>query len=171
MNTLSLILHTLAAAVLVGPQVLMFYAVTPATWLIEHDEKLKRDVLKVVTGRFARLAVVAFVVLLVTGVYQWFAIPPEIREARATLNLGWIFSIKIFLVVVLAGLTYWHVAKYARSITRLSDEVIAGRGDPGELESLRLRSFSFSIAILVVSILVLVLGVALGDHEYAWVQR
>ena len=172
MHVLSLILHTLAAAVLVGPQVLMFYAVTPATWLIEHDEKLKRDILKVVTGRFARLSVAAFLVLVVTGIYQYFfLIPPEIREARAEINLGWIFSIKMLGVVAMVGMTWWHVMKYGRRIAALSDAVIAGTGDPGELESVRLQSFTFSIGLMLVSLLVLALGVALGDHEFAWVQR
>ena len=171
MHTLSLILHTLAAAVLVGPQLLMFYAVVPATWLIERDERLRRDVLRVVTQRFARIAVGAFVVLVATGLYLYFAIPAEIRAESGAINLGWLFSVKMVFVVALVGLTYWHVARYAGRIAALSVAVIAGHGDAGELESARLRSFSFSIVIMLVSVATLVLGVALGDHEFAWSPR
>ncbi len=159
MHTISLILHTFAAAVLVGPQLLMFYAVTPATWLIEHDEKLKRDVLRVVTHRFAQLSMIAFAVLVLTGVYQYTMLAPE--EIR-----GWIFSTKMLGVIAMVGMTYWHVAKYGRAIARLSDDVIAGRGDEGELESLRLKSFTFSIALMVVSIATFALGVALSTGGF-----
>ena len=171
MHTFSLILHSLAAAALVGPQVLMFYAVVPSTWLIERDERLRRDVLRVVTQRFARLSVVAFVIVVVTGVYQYFAIPPEIRAESASINLGWLFSVKMVFVVAAVGLTYWHITRFGQRIATLSDAVIAGRGSADELESLRLRSFSFSIVIMLVSIATLVLGAALGDHEFAWSPR
>ena len=67
-GTISLILHVTAAVILVGPQILMFLAVVPSTWLIEDNEALRRAVLRVVAGRFGMLSVLAIAVLVITGV-------------------------------------------------------------------------------------------------------
>ncbi len=81
MNTVMLGIHVLLAAVLVGPQVLLFYAVVPSTWLIE-DEPLRRAVTRVVTQRFGVLTAVSLVGLLLTGLALYTSdvfVPPDIR--------------------------------------------------------------------------------------------
>ena len=69
METISLILHVSAAALLFGPQVLMFFALTPATWFID-DEQLKRNVVSTVARRFGIMSATSIVVLVATGIYQ-----------------------------------------------------------------------------------------------------
>ena len=72
MDTISLGLHVFFASILVGPQVLLFLAVVPATWLIE-DEGLRRSVTRVVTRRFGVLSGISLVGLLATGLYQFYS--------------------------------------------------------------------------------------------------
>jgi uncharacterized membrane protein len=175
-ETFSLMLHITAAAVLVGPQVLMFLAVVPATWLIEDDEQLKRRVLKVVAGRFGMLATASIVVLVLTGLYQYFTVlPPEIRANPNAYAFGPIFSLKMILFTALLLLIYIHTYRFSRRIADLSDRVIdlesapspatraEGRQLADELERARQRSFGFSVLVLGVSILTLWVGVALGS--------
>ena len=69
MDTIALGLHVLFAAIIVGPQILLFLAVVPSTWLID-DEGLRRNVTRVVTQRFAMLSALALVGLVLTGVYR-----------------------------------------------------------------------------------------------------
>ena len=172
MQTTSLIIHVIAAAVLFGPQVLMFYAVTPATWMLSNEE-VRRSVVKVVAGRFARLTVVALAVLLVTGLYQYFSIVPEsIREDPQGYRFGTLFAAKMgafTTVVVLIGV---HVVVYSRKIARLSDAVIAGDEEQqGALETARTQSFMFSLILLLVTLITLALGVALGDESFSYAQQ
>ena len=184
METISLAIHATAAVILVGPQILMFLAVVPATWLIEDDEQLKRAILGVVARRFGMLAGVSLVVLLITGLYQYFTIVPEhIRDAQNDYVFGVIFSLKMMMFTLLIILIYVHTYRFSRRIGALSDQVIALQADPspirreegqtlaGELERARQRSLTFSALILVVSLLTLWFGVALGHESFAWAQR
>lgn len=175
METIALALHVTAAAVLVGPQVLMLVAVVPASWLIEDDERLKRALLRAVATRFGVLAVIALGTLLATGLYQYFAIVPQaIREQPASYRFGALFMAKMALFVVLLAAIGAHTFIFSRRIGRLSDAVIAGEsegeggGDVRALERARRRSFTFSAAILALSLVLLWLGVALGNHEFSW---
>lgn len=171
MDTISLILHVTAAAILVGPQVLMFLAVTPATWLVD-DERLKRDLVRVVAGRFGMLAGSALVVLLATGLYQFYAYVPEsIQDDMMSYRFGIIFVVKMTLFTVLILLILAHTMFFSRRIARMSDAVLAGQEDPGALEYVRMQSFGFSVLLLVVSVAILWLGVTLGDHAYSYLPR
>ncbi len=170
-TTISLMLHVTAAAVLVGPQVLMFLAVTPASWLVD-DERLKRDILRVVAGRFGMLAGGSLVVLLATGLYQFYSkVPEHIQESMMDYRFGIIFVVKMTLFTVLLLLILSHTLFFSRRIARLSDAVIAGEEDPGRLEYARMQSFGFSVLLLIISIAVLWLGVTLGHEEYSYVPR
>lgn len=184
MDTIALILHVTAAAILVGPQVLMFFAVVPATWLIEDDERLKRSVLRVVAGRFGMLAAGSIVVLLVTGLYQYYTLVPlQIREAPNNYVFGAVFSTKMLMFTLLVGLIFVHTRLYSRKISALSDEVMALERDPSaagrelgrtraaELEVARRKSFTFSTIILATSMFTMWLGVALGHESFSWALR
>jgi uncharacterized membrane protein len=169
MDTVSLILHVTAAVVLVGPQVLMFYAVTPATWLID-DEELKRQILGVVARRFGLLAGVSLVVLLATGLHQFYSVVPvHIQEDMMSYRFGPVFVTKMTLFTVLVLLIMVHAMVFAKRIRRLSDAVLAGEGDKDELQLARMHSFLFSALLMLVSIAVLWLGVTLGHAEYSYV--
>ena len=183
MGTLSLVIHVTAAAILVGPQILMFLAVVPATWLIEDDERLKRAVTKVVAARFGMLATLAIVVLVVTGLYQYVVlIPDHIRQNPNEYRFGAIFALKMVMFVVTIVLIGVHMRVYGKRIAALSDKVIAAQDDPfsmptdevaaarDDLERARQKSFGFSVFILLASLLTMWLGVALGHESFAWAQ-
>lgn len=171
MGLISLIIHVTAAAVFVGPQLLMFYAVTPATWLID-DEKLKRQLVAVIARRFGALAAIALVTLLVTGLYQFYTIVPEyIQDDMMSYRFGLVFVTKMTMFTVVIGLVMLHAMVFARRIRRLSDAVEAGDAEPAELEQARMHSFLFSGLLLLASFATLWLGVTLGHAEYAYVPR
>jgi uncharacterized membrane protein len=169
MDSLSLMIHVTAAAVLVGPQVLMFYAVIPSSWLID-DERLKRDLLAVVARRFGALAGIALITLLVTGLYQFYSVTPDfIREDINAYRYGQIFMSKMLLFTILLGLIFAHAFIFSKKIRALSDAVLDGSGDAGELHQARMKSFLFSLLLLLASLGTLWLGSALGNHTYSYV--
>ncbi len=169
MDTLSLSIHVLLAATLVGPQLLLFYAVVPSTWLIE-DEGLRRAVTRVVTRRFAILSGISLVGLLITGLYQFYSdgiVPEGVREDMMDYRWGLIFSTKMTLFVLLIALTAVHGVVYGRRIQAASEAVERGELDAGVLERARRNSLLFSTVILLVSMVLLVLGVTLGNAAYS----
>jgi uncharacterized membrane protein len=172
MDTTSLIIHVTAAAVLFGPQVLMFYAVTPATWILANEE-VRRAVVKVIAGRFGQLTVIALVLLLLTGLYQYYSVVPEhIREAPNDYRFGMIFAAKMGGFTLIIALIAVHVIFFARKIARLSDAVIAGDDEQkAPLDLARSQSFLVSLILLLVTFATLALGVTLGDESYSYVQR
>ena len=168
MAELSLVLHVIAATLLVGPQVLLFFAVVPATWFVD-DEQLRRDVTRTIVGRYGMIAGIAVVILLVTGLYQFYSVTPDyITEDMSSYRFGWIFITKMTLFTMLIVLIGVH-AVVGRRIGRLTDQVIAGEGDAARLDDARRLSFMVSAGMMLVSIGVLVFGVLLGRIEYSYV--
>jgi len=166
----SLMIHLTAAAILIGPQVLMFYAVIPSTWLIS-DERLRRDVIQVVSRRFGLLAGLSLVVLLATGLNQFYTVTPQyIQDDMTAYRYGQIFITKMTLFTLLLGLILAHTFIFSRRIRALSDAVLAGTGDAGLLERTRMKSLLFTVLLIMVSLGVLWLGVMLGHHEYSYVS-
>lgn len=172
MDTIALIIHVTAAAVLVGPQVLLFVAVIPSTKLIP-DEALRREVTKLVTMRFGIISVIALLALLVTGLYQFYNVTPDvITDDINSFRYGRIFITKMSLFVVLVGLLVAHGAIIGPRIGRAADAVAAGEGGAeaaAALEQQRRRSMWISGALLLVSLAVLFLGVTLGNNQYSYV--
>ncbi len=171
MHLVSLIIHVTAAATFVGPQLLMFYAVTPASWLIE-DEQLKRQVVTVIARRFGALAAISLVTLLLTGLYQYYSIVPEsIQDNMMGYRFGYVFITKMSLFTTVLVLVLVHTLIFARRIRRTSEALDAGRGTVADLEAARRASFLFSFLLLLVSLGVLWLGVTLGDPSYSYLPR
>ncbi len=173
MDTISLCLHVLFAAILVGPQVLLFYAVIPSTWLIE-DEGLRRSVVQVVTRRFGVLSGISLVGLLITGLYQFYStaiVPEGVREEMMDYRWGLIFSTKMTFLVILIALIGVHGMVFGKRIRLASEAVQRGEGDAGALEAVRRTSMLFSTLILLVSVALLFLGVTLGYAGYSEVPR
>lgn len=169
MDTIMLAIHALLAAVFVGPQVLLFYAVVPSTWLIE-DEALRRSVLRVVTSRFATLTVFALLGLLGTGLYLYTSdmfVPPDVRANMMGYRFGPVFTLKMISIVLLVGLIAVHGAVFGRRVREASEALERGEGTPGALETARRSSLMFSAVLLLVSIAVLFMGVTLGNHAYS----
>jgi uncharacterized membrane protein len=173
MDTLSLCLHVFFATVLVGPQLLLAYAVVPSTWLIE-DERLRRSVTQVVTRRYAMLSGISLLGLLVTGLYQFYSddiVPQGIQDEMMDYRWGLIFVTKMTLVVILVALIAVHGFVFGRRIRATSEAVERGEADAGALENARRASFLFSTLILLVSVALLFLGVTLGYTGYSEVPR
>ena len=164
METISLILHVSAAALLFGPQVLIFFALTPATWFID-DEQLNRNVVSTVTRRFGMMSAASILVLVVTGVYQIQAFAPsDLIETK----WGSILVVKMIAFVILMILLMIHTTYFSKKIRILSDEVINGDEDKvGDLDYLRRQSWLFSFLMLLVTTGTLWLGIALGDHQFS----
>lgn len=169
MNTVVLGIHALLAAVLVGPQVLLFYAVVPSTWLIE-DEALRRAVTRVVTQRYATLTVVALAGLLLTGLSLFTTdvfVPPDVRADMMAYRFGPVFTLKMIAVVLLVALIAVHGMVFGRRVREMSEAVERGEAEPGALEAARRSSLLFSALLLAVSIAILFMGVTLGNHAYS----
>lgn len=169
MDTLMLATHVLLAAVLVGPQLLLFYAVVPSTWLIE-DESLRRNVTRVVTSRFATLTMISLSGLLLSGLYLYSSdvfVPPDIRSNMMAYRFGPVFTLKMISVVVLVALIGVHAAVYGRRVREASEALERGDGSQGALEAARRSSLIFSVFLMLVSIAILFMGVALGNHAYS----
>ncbi len=169
MENISLILHVSAAVLLIGPQVILFFAVVPATWMID-DERLRRDVTMVVTQRFAKISGFALVLLLATGLYQFYNVTPDfVSDDMTSFRFGWIFMTKMVLFTIVVVLVALHVV-VGKSVGRLTEAVIAGEGEEFELDSARRRSFMLSALLMFVSFAVLVFGVMLGRGEFSYVS-
>ena len=162
-------LHVLFASLLVGGQVVVFFAVIPSTWLID-DEGLRRRVTLVVAHRFTGIVIVSLVGLVLTGLAQFYTdvfVPPDIRENMTDFHFGRVFMVKMTLILVLMVLIGVHGAVFGQRIARISDAVQAGEMDQGDLEQARRTSMVFSALMVLVSIALIFLGAALGDHSYS----
>lgn len=169
MGAASLVVHVLLAAILVGPQILMFYAVAPASWLID-DHALRTSVVRVIARRFANLSVVALVGLLITGLYQFYTpsiVPPTIQDEMNDYRWGLIFQLKMTLFLVLIGMVAFHAAVLARRIARVTAAVESGTAQMWELERARRNSLLFSGLMILVSVGILALGVLLAYPPFA----
>ncbi|MYH41571.1 MAG: hypothetical protein F4150_07415 [Chloroflexi bacterium] len=170
METLSLILHVTAAAALVGPQILLFLAVIPATRELSDDDR--SAVTRSVTRRFGMIAGVSLVALLVTGLYQFYeVVPVAVQEEMNDFRFGPLFMAKMTLFLVLIALIAVHAAWLGPRIQAALDAGTAAEGARDALARLRRRSLWVSAAMVAVSLLVLALGVAMGHHEYAYLAR
>jgi uncharacterized membrane protein len=168
-ENLSLVLHFFAATLIVGPQVLLFVAVVPSTWLIE-DEALKRAVTRVVTQRYGMIAGIAMATSLITGLYQFYNVTPEaVSEDMNSYRFGWIFITKMTLFTAFIAMVAVH-AVIGRRIGRLADAVVAGDGDEFALENQRRFSLMLTMAMMAVSIGILVFGVLLGRGEFSHIE-
>ena len=161
--------HVLFAALLVGGQVLLYFAVLPSTWLIE-DEGLRRRVTLVVAHRFTWIVGISLVGLIVTGLAQFYTdifVPPGIREEMMEFHFGRVFMVKMLFVTILIIMIAVHGAVFGQRIGRISDAVQAGEMDRGELEQARRTSLVFSTLMVLVSIALVFLGATLGNHAYS----
>ena len=167
MNSIVLSLHVLFASMLVGPQILLFLAVVPATWLIP-DERLRRDVTRVVTQRFGIMASFAIGGLVLTGLYQLNSVVcVDVRDAMMDYRFGAVFAAKMATFLALLVAIGLHGMIYGRRIRLLSEAVERGEAEAGQLEQARRNSLMFSMVILLLSIAVLFMGATLGNHDYS----
>jgi uncharacterized membrane protein len=174
LDNIALIIHSFAAAALVGGMILLFLAVTPATWLIEFTP-LRRAVTRVVTRRFAMITGIALLALLLTGIYQFTSdtiTPPDVQDDINNFRFGRVFMVKMFLVPLLVIVIGVHGMWFGPRIGRATDAVVESNNDPEavwQMESLRRTSLIFSFAMLILGLAIFGLGVTLGNHGYSHV--
>ena len=174
MDLISLILHVTAAAALIGPQLLLFGAVIPATRQLPEEQR--SAVTRIVTRRFGMLAGIALLVLLTTGLYQFYEmVPQHVQDDMNEFHFGMIFMTKMTLFVVLLALIAAHAAWIGPRIQRALDATrntgATDGTEPEALRALRRRSLWISGAMVAASLAVLALGVALGHHEVSYGNR
>lgn len=168
--TLSVVIHSLAASVFVGGQIVMWAAVAPAARV--PDEATRRGVTRVAAGRFGMLSAASLLVLLGTGVFQLTQLPGEVLRGQPPRVFGALLAAKLGLLTLVLVMLGYHVARHAPAIAALSDRLLGGdRAVAGELAAARTRSARLATAMMIVSIAVLALGVVLGQHEAAWAVR
>lgn len=171
MDSISLILHVLAASALVGGEILLILAVLPATSLID-DQPVRRSVTRIVTRRFARITIVSLVVLLITGLYQFFQmVPTPIRENIQEFRWGPVFTTKMALFGLMLILIGIHGMYLGPRIARAYD--LASSGDANaslRLTNLRRSFLLVSLILVIVTIAVMASGVILGNHEYSYLE-
>ena len=162
-------LHVLFAAMLVGGEVLLFFAVVPSTWMID-DEGVRRQVTLVVARRFSAIVGVSIAGLLVTGLAMFYTdifVPPGVREDITGFHFGRVFIAKMTLFLIFIAMIGIHGVVFGRRIARISDAVEAGEMDAAELEQARRNSFLFSAFMVLVAVLLIFLGASLGNHAYS----
>ncbi len=158
-DTIVLWLHVLAAAVFIGPQFFLVVAAVPAMQTIE-DVKVRATAMRVMTMRFGMLGGGALVVLLITGVVNYF-------HAK---DLGYIsnddfpryfmaMQIKLTLVTVVVILTVLHGMVFGRRLQHLQES----DAPTEEIAKARQWSMLASMATLGASVAILFCAAVLGS--------
>lgn len=152
-------IHVLAATVFIGPQIFLVAVAMPALRSL-GDVKARQQATRAITRGFGALAGVALVVLLATGIWNYYE-----AEDAGLLELdrySFVLMVKLTLVTIVIVLTALHGAVFGRRLQRLQQE------GAGEAEIARARTFSMaaSMATLAVSIGILVCA-ALMDSTWS----
>lgn len=151
-------LHVLAAAAFIGPQIFLAVAAVPAMQTID-DVKVRARAMRVMTTRFGMLGGGALVVLLVTGVINYF-------HAK---DLGYIddspryfmtMQIKLTLVTVVVILTVLHGAVFGRKLRDLQESDAPAE----EIAKVRKWSMLASMATLATSVAILFCAAVLASN-------
>ena len=152
-------LHILAAVAFIGPQFFLAFAAVPAMQTIE-DVKIRAKAMRVMTMRFGVLGGGALVVLLVTGVLNYYQAKDEIDTfKRYFITL----QIKLTLVTVVVILTILHGAVFGRKLQQLQES----NASEAEIAKARQMSRYASMATLVLSIAILFFAALMGS---AWTK-
>ncbi len=148
-------LHILSAVAFIGPQIFLAVAAVPAMQTID-DVKVRARAMRVMTTRFGMLGGGALVVLLVTGVINYYEHDFEIDNyKRYFITL----QIKLTLVTLIVILTVLHGAVFGRKLQRLQESNAA----EAEIAKTRRMSMYTSIATLVLSVAILFVAALLGS--------
>jgi putative copper resistance protein D len=160
-NAIVLWIHILAAAIFVGPQVLLFAAAVPAMRTIEDVQQRTRAT-RMLTTRFGWIAGAALVVLVLTGIENWLHANDEgLLNADRYFN---VLQVKLTLVVVVVVLTALHGGLIGRRLLKLQE----ANAPEAEIAETRRWSVILSAAVLLVSVAILFCAALLGSD---WSKR
>lgn len=150
-------IHILAAVLFIGPQVFLVAAAVPALRSIQ-DVKQRQEASRMMTGRFGWLGGAALLVLLITGVINYYHVSSDLHDTDATRYFVTL-QIKLTLVAVVVVFTLLHGAVFGRRLQQLQE-----RGaSEAKLAQTRRWSMMLSMATLVASIIILFLAAVLGS--------
>jgi uncharacterized membrane protein len=142
-------LHIIAATIWVGPQFFLFIAAVPAVRTIE-DARQRAQVMRIITTRFGYLGWAALIVLVITGIGNVYEQDVDL-DVLFDLNWGWIFQVKMTLLIIVVLLTAVHSFVIGPRMLQMSESV----GDEAQLASMRRVSMMISGLILLLSLAIL----------------
>jgi uncharacterized membrane protein len=150
-------IHILAAVIFIGPQIFLVVAAMPALRTIA-DVKVRAQASRVMTMRFGVLGGAALVVLVITGVINYF----DARD-EGDLDIKRYFmamQIKLTLVALVVLMTILHGAVFGRRLQQLQE---TGASE-AEIAATRRWSMLLSMATLAASIAILLCAALLGSE-------
>jgi uncharacterized membrane protein len=171
-RSLLLWIHLIFIAVWVGSQVLAAFAVIPSVRRVQ-DREDRVAALRLFTRKFNHLAWGSLAVIVITGgvmtsdsIDTIKAITDNIYDLR----WGWIFSIKMTLVIVMAGLVAIHAFVLGPRLLELNQRAVDQvQGGETRIRALQIRSGIVAALGLVISLLVLGCGAFLANRAFSLV--
>jgi uncharacterized membrane protein len=143
-------LHIFAAVVFIGPQVFLAFVAMPALRSLE-DARARQGAVRAITRGFGVLGGAALVVLVATGLYNFYAVPEvEVFFDNAD-RYRRLFELKMLLVTIVIVLTVLHGALVGRRLQQLQ-EAAASESD---IANARRWSMAASMLTLLASIAIL----------------
>lgn len=157
LDAIVIFLHVLAATVFIGPQVFLVFVAMPALRTL-GDASARQQASRAITRGFGMLAGVALVVLLATGIWNYYD-AEDLGYLDAD-RYAAVMMVKLTLVTIVIILTALHGAVFGRRLQRLQET------GAGEAEIAQARTFSMmaSIATLAVSVGILVCAALLDSN-------
>lgn len=150
LNAVALFFHVVAAAVFVGPQVLLL-ATMPRLRTVA-DGTSRQQVTRLITTTFGWLGGGALVLLVVTGIINYeHARDLGLIEREQFPRYFWALQIKLTLVTLVIILTAVHAGVLGRRLLRLQE---TGAGED-EIAAARRWSMAVSAATFVASLAIL----------------
>lgn len=126
-------LHVLGAVVFIGPQIFLAAIAMPAMRSID-DARVRQATVRRITRGFGMLGGIALVVLLATGIWQYYEF-----ESLVDPDFGryfFLFQAKMTLVTIVIVLTALHAMVFGRKLQQLQEQ------NAPEAEIARVRQWS-----------------------------
>jgi uncharacterized membrane protein len=143
-------LHILAAVIFIGPQVFLAFVAMPALRSLD-DAQARQRVVRAITRGFGVLGGIALVVLVASGLYNFYAVPDVEVWFDSRDRYRRLFELKMLLVTIVIVLTVLHGALFGRRLQQLQE---AGSSER-DIANARRWSMAASILTLLASIAIL----------------
>jgi uncharacterized membrane protein len=155
-DAIVVMLHVLATALFIGPQVFLALIAVPAVRSIE-DAAIRQRTTRAITMGFGILGGIALVTLLATGIYNYYQ-NDQFMDADFPRYFT-LMQVKLTLVTLVIILTVLHGAVFGRRMQRLQET-----GAPeAELAAARRWSMGASMLNLAASLVILACGVLISS--------
>jgi uncharacterized membrane protein len=143
-------LHVFAAVIFIGPQVFLAFVAMPALRNVE-DARARQSAVRAITRGFGVLGGAAIVVLLATGLYNFYAVEEVDIFFDSRDRYRRLFELKMALVTLVIILTVLHGAFFGRRLQQLQE---SGASE-AEIAVQRRWSMAASMLTLAASIAIL----------------